>query len=153
MEIKKILWPLDFSEYSLGALTYVNSMSEKYGAEVHLLYVVEDVHKFDHFYGDADPHFLEEFQGRIFKKSQEMLDDICKQKLSSCVGYKKHVKVGNPANVILETIKEEGIDLVVMSTHGYGALKPGIYLGGVTGKVIKNSPVPVVAVSPFTQEL
>ena len=40
MELKKILWPTDFSENSAHALPYVGSLTEKYQTEIHLLYVI-----------------------------------------------------------------------------------------------------------------
>jgi nucleotide-binding universal stress UspA family protein len=39
MEIKKILWPTDFSENAAMALPLVTSLTQKYGAEIHILYV------------------------------------------------------------------------------------------------------------------
>ena len=153
MQIKKILWPTDLSENAAYALPYVTSLSEKYQAEVHLIFVVEDVHQFDHFYGDASLSFLKEFQQRIIRKGEEYLDRICARTLSGCPLYKKHVAVGDPAHEILEYIYEGKMDLVVMATHGHGKETHGgemrhFPFGSVSEKVIRNSPAPVLAVNP-----
>ena len=55
MEIKRILWPTDFSENAAKALPYVTSLSEKYGSEIHILYVMKDYPSFGAHYGDFDP--------------------------------------------------------------------------------------------------
>ena len=81
MEIKKILWPNDFSKNSAQAQPYVHSLSRKYNAEIHILYVVEDVRQFDHIYGDANPAFLKDFQESIIKKGTELQERICQDEL------------------------------------------------------------------------
>jgi len=156
MEIKKILWPTDLSRNAAYALPYVRSMSEKYQAEVHLLYVVEDVHWFDHFYGDADPKFLKELQDKVMKDAAEYLGKLCTDELAGCPVFRRDIVVGNPAQVILNTVKEHNMDLVIMATHGHsreGQEEGGIRrfpFGSVTEKVTKNSPAPVLIVNPQT---
>ena len=43
MEVNKVLWPTDFSSSAEKALPYVTDLTQKYGAEIHVLYVVEDI--------------------------------------------------------------------------------------------------------------
>lgn len=152
MEIKKILWPTDLSENAAYALPFVSSLSEKYGSEIHLIFVVEDVHQFDHFYGDARPSFLKEFQERIIRKGEEYLENVCSEILSGCPRFKKHIVVGDPAHEILKCIDEENMDLVVMATRGHGEGRYGemrhFPLGSVSEKVIRNAPVPVLVMTP-----
>ena len=155
VEIKKILWPTDLSKNAARALPYVTSLSERYQAEVHLIFVVEDVHQFDHFYGDASPSFLKEFQEKIIQKGIQYLDQICESELGKCPLYYKHIVVGDPAQEILKFIEKEKVDLIVMATHGHGGettAAPRHYpFGSVSERVSKNSPVPVLSVNPFKQ--
>lgn len=152
MEIRKILWPTDLSGSAAFALPYVASLSEKYQAEVHLVYVMEDVHQYDHFYGDASPAFLKEFQEKIKQKAEQQMDVICKESLSYCPLYKRHILVGDPAAEILRFIQDEKVDLVVMATHGRGhetrESARHYPFGSVSDRVIANSTVPVLAVNP-----
>ncbi len=153
MEIRKILWPTDLSRNAASALPYVSSLSERYQAEVHLIYVVEDVHQFDHFYGDASPAFLKDFQERVIEKGDEYLEKICRDSLAGCPLYRKHVVVGEPAQEILRFADEQKVDLIVMATHGHGeeTAEGLVHLpfGSVSEKVIRNSTVPVLAVNPL----
>ena len=55
MEVKRILWPTDFSENASRALPMVTSLSQAYGAEIHILYVMKDYPEFGAHYGDFDP--------------------------------------------------------------------------------------------------
>jgi nucleotide-binding universal stress UspA family protein len=156
MEIKKILWPTDFSKNAAQALPYVSSLSEKYQSEVHLIFVVEDVHQYNHFYGDASPTFLKEFQEKIIQKGGQQMEKICQESLASCPLYKKHIVVGDPAKEILKFINEEKVDLVVMATHGHGEETGGemkhFPFGSVSEKVTRNSPAPVLAINPLRQK-
>lgn len=43
MTLQKILWPTDFSDRAKQALDYVKSLTRRYEAEIHVLYVIEDV--------------------------------------------------------------------------------------------------------------
>jgi len=97
----------------------VSSLSEKYQAEVHLIFVVEDVHQYDHFYVMPAPPFLR-ISGKNNSKGGQQMEKICQESLSSCPLYKKHIVVGDPAKEILKFINEEKVDLVVMATHGHG---------------------------------
>ncbi|MCL5024295.1 MAG: universal stress protein [Nitrospirae bacterium] len=125
MEIRKILWPTDLSANAAYALPYVSSLGEKYQAEVHLLFVVEDVHQFDHFYGDASPAFLREFQEKLVRKGEEYLSTVCTNILSGCPLYKRHITAGDPAREILKYAGGEKVDLIVMATHGHGEERRG----------------------------
>ncbi len=152
-DIKRILWPTDLSKNALFALPYVRSMSEKYQAEVHLLYVAEDVGWFDHFYGDADPKFLVELQDKIIETAKDQLAKLCKNELAGCVAFERDIIVGNPVEEILKAIKDGNIDLVIMATHGHGLKGTMTHFpfGSVTEKVTKSSPVPVLIVNPLNQ--
>lgn len=52
-------------------------------------------------------------------------------------------RYGEPAALICSTARDEGADVVVMSTHGVGA-KGGYALGSVALKVLQHAPCPVL---------
>jgi len=149
MDIKNILWPTDFSEAASAAESYVISISRKYGAEVHLLHVAEDLTQFEHYWGSGpDPKHLHELQESIMRVARERLKELCRNKLAECPRYQIHSLLGDPAKEILETAQAIGADLIVMATHG---MKSNFPFGSVAEKVVKNSPVPVLTVSPELQ--
>ena len=145
MPIKKILWPTDFSGSAEHAMDYVRSLTEKYGAEVHVLYVIEDVAHHDDWYGQFEPGRIDKIVAWEKERAEERLHKICSDYLAGCPLFVRHVAVGDPAREILNLVAREGVDLVVMSTTGsHGHFR----FGGVTEKVVRNSPVPVVSVPP-----
>jgi len=143
MEVRKILWPTDFSGRAEWALEYVKSLTRKYGAEIHVLYVIEDLSAHKGWYGEFDRAHIDKIVKWEQEKAAERLEKICSDQLEGCPLYIRHVAVGDPAQEILKKIEEEGIDLVVLSTEGR---KGHFGFGSVAEKVVKNAPVPVVSV-------
>ena len=143
MEIQRILWPTDFSESSEKALPLITSLIEKYQAEIHVLYVVEDLFYYHTWLGGKAPSQVEAIVHKSKETAEEKLGPLCDQFLSECPLSIKHVSMGDPAHEILKAIDKEEIDLVVMATRG--ATGKFTY-GSVTEKVVKNSAIPVLSV-------
>jgi len=143
MEVKKILWPTDFSSVAEKALPHVKSLTEQYGAEIHVLYVIEDVAHHDGWYGAFEAKRVQELMEHAGKTATKRLGQICEKYLDGCPLYIKHVAVGDPAQEILKLIDAEKVDIVVMASHGE---KGNFRFGSVTEKVLKHSAVPVTII-------
>ena len=143
MEVNKVLWPTDFSSIAEKALPHVKSLTERYGAEIHVLYVIEDVAHHDGWYGAFEEKRVQELMEHAGKTATKRLAQICEKYLDSCPLYVKHVAVGDPAKEILKLIEAEKVDIVVMASHGE---KGNFRFGSVTEKVLKNSAVPVTII-------
>lgn len=143
MDVKKILWPTDFSKISEIALPHVKSLTEKYDAEIHVLYVIEDNAHHDGWYGAFDEKRVKELMDHANKTASKRLGQICGKYLEGCPLYVKHIAVGDPANEILNLIAKDKMDLVVMASHGE---KGNFRFGSVAEKVLKNSSVPVTII-------
>ena len=59
MQFNRILWPTDFSGSAEKALPTVRSLTEKYGTEIHVLYVIEDIAHHKPWYGDFEKERIE----------------------------------------------------------------------------------------------
>lgn len=143
MEINKILWPTDFSKISEIALPQVKSLTEKYGSEIHVLYVIEDIAHHDGWYGSFTEKRVNELMEHADKTATKRLGEICDKYLEGCPLYIRHVAVGDPAKEILNLVEKEKMDLVVMASHGE---KGNFRFGSVAEKVMKNSPIPVTII-------
>lgn len=143
MQIKRVLWPTDFSENAATALPYVTSLSERFQTEVHVLYVIEELALHEPWYGEFDKSHIEKIHQWEEKKAKERLDEICETYLTGCPLFIKHVAIGDPAEEILDLIAKERIDMVIMASRGR---KGRFDFGSVTEKVVKNSPVTVLII-------
>ena len=143
MEVNKVLWPTDFSSSAQQALPYVTDITQKYQAEIHVLYVIEDIAHQKAWYGDFDKSHVDKLMEWANKSAEKRLGQICEKYLDGCPLYIKHIAIGDPAQEILKLIEEEKVDMVVMASNGE---KGNFRFGSVTEKVLKNSPVPVTTV-------
>ena len=145
-EIKKILFPCDFTENSTKLLPYVLSVSEKYDGMIYLLHVVEDLLKWGGFY---IPHLpLKGYQKEALEYAEKRMEKICREQLQNCPNFQRMILSGDPDAEILKTIESEGINLVIMGTHGRKGLEHTI-LGSVAENVVRKSPVPVLVINPY----
>lgn len=132
--MKKILVATDASEYSRRALKSALELARKFNSEVELLFVMYKPLVYDVNQLNMDlisPDLIEEAAELAIQATLEGMD-------VTDVSLTKKVLPGKPANVILREIETEKIDLVVMGSHGYGAIA-GAILGSVSQRVLHGA--------------
>lgn len=146
LTIKKILFPIDFTENSIKIFPYVFSMAEKYGSTIYLMHVAQNLFEWGGLYV---PHIsMEISQEEVLITAEKLMDKICNEQLKGHPDTKKIIVSGDPALEILKIIESEEIDLVIMGTHGRKGLDHVIF-GSVAGNVVKTSPAPTLTVNPY----
>lgn len=146
LSIKKILLPTDGSDTSLEALRYTSSFAKEYNVTVCLMTVVETHHSIYDVYADEIALDLQE--SKIASLVNKRLDDT--EKKARELGIENIVKIarfGIPYQEIVNIANEEGVDLIVMGTHGRSGIAHFL-IGSVTEKVIRTAPCPVLVVRP-----
>jgi nucleotide-binding universal stress UspA family protein len=143
MEINRILWPTDFSENAAMALPVVTSLSQKYQAEVHILYVLKDYPAFGASYGYHDPDDHQKMKDWEKKTAEGRLDEICEKFLNACPLFFRHISVGDPAKEILKLIEKEEIDMIIMASRGS---ESHFDFGSVADRVIKCTSTPTLII-------
>jgi nucleotide-binding universal stress UspA family protein len=141
LEIKKVLVPIDFSDYSKGALRYAINFAKCFKAEMHLIYVVEPViYPPDFSMGQiAIPSVNAEWDER----AKDELANLAKSEIPPDVKSKTIIKTGKPFLEIIETASEENIDLIIIATHGHSGVEH-ILFGSTAEKVVRKAPCPVL---------
>lgn len=132
VQLKKILYCTDFSEYSSRALTYALSLAMEYNAELMLLHVLEDVPPADD---------LQKAASEITRK----LEDLVPPEAGDWCKVRAAVRIGKPYQQILQIALENETDLVVMGVHGRNAVDLALF-GSTTHRVIQLGTCPVLAV-------
>lgn len=131
----KILLTTDGSESAEAAIEHASSLAEKYGSEIHVLYV-SDVRS---QMGDPSMEFVVDNLEEIGKKAVEEVAGELPSGVETVTG----VEPGIPHRKIIDYSEEENIDLICMATHGRSGLDR-ILIGSVTEKVTRKSKVPVL---------
>ena len=144
MKFKKILVPIDFSEFSDKAADFALLIAEKFSAEVMLLHTVLL------FEEDLDEEDLLESYEQILQQKEDKRTKKIKSHREG--GEKRGVTVDHvlmrgvsAPNSILDYLEGKDYDLVVMGTHGRTGLAK-FFAGSVTEKVTRYAKTPVVTV-------
>ncbi len=149
-----ILVPLDGSELSERALPLAQNLAQLSEATVHLIHMISREHELRAGRGieSVQAAELEMDMARRLTESQLQRGRIYLEQIGSQLsgaGIKIEtefaVKAGDPAQNIIDHVKEHNISLVVMSTHGHGGIRR-LLVGSVTDRVIRSCDVPVLVV-------
>ena len=146
---KKILFPVDLSEVTPKLVPYVKEMAATFDAEVHLLFVARILQHFTSIYV---PHpSVNKFEAEVVEGAEKKLQEFVEEQFESdsCTA---RVVLGDPAEEILNYAQAEGIDLIIIGTHGRKGLERIIF-GSVAERVLKKSPVPVLTVNPYRRPI
>lgn len=136
---ESIVVPLDGSPLAERILGQVRRLLFYKDAKVLLVRALE--------YPPALEETLESLEVRK-AKALKYLGEVAERLSSQGARVETCVREGNPANVILGVVKEEHASLITMSTHGRGGLSRWVW-GSVAEKILRASPVPVLAVRSF----
>ncbi len=142
-EIKKILFPMDFSETTNEVLDYALSMAETYGAKLEVLHVVHELVNMTGFY---IPHVsFDLIENDMENVAIKHMEDYCAKNMKGKVDFEIHTRRGVPYDEIIKAAKELSVDFIVMGTHGATGLDHFMF-GSNAEKVVRMSPVPVLTV-------
>jgi nucleotide-binding universal stress UspA family protein len=143
--LKKILVPTDFGEAADAALNYAQALARNFGATIDVLHVVEDV---------SSRMFASEVYVAVPQSLQKDLEEAARKQLEHrlidndpkpLVMRPVLVTSNLPAPTIVNYAKETGIDLIVMGTHGRGAMAH-LLMGSVAERVVRLAGCPVLVV-------
>lgn len=141
---KKVLCAVDFSEFTNQIVAYASEVAKRFDSELHLIHVIPNLNYFTPYESFLTPENLVAIERNIEGEVEKDFDKIIK-KLDMPV--KKAIKTGVTFVEIIDYIKTEGIDLVVIGTHGRSGIEH-ILIGSVAEKVVRKSPCPVLTIRP-----
>jgi nucleotide-binding universal stress UspA family protein len=178
-QLRKILAATDLSEFSKTGLRYALDLAKVVGAEVTVCHVVEPEEPvyeekpggnesiarviakmiattLDRYvetraislcpaFRRADPP-LQKYRTALRQFLSENFSDLI-----PTINVQEKIERGTPDDKIVEIAAKEGMDLIVISTHGRTALAH-VLMGSVTENVIRNAPCPVLAIGPESSE-
>lgn len=141
-DIKRILVPVDFSANSRGALDYAHGLAVKFEAALHLVHVCETPSLMTPAL-DAYAIAYADWTERLGQEAEKQLDSITTALRD--VTVTKEVLFGSPASAIVEAAGTNKADLIVMGTHGHGAVMH-VLMGNVAERVVRTATCPVLTV-------
>jgi nucleotide-binding universal stress UspA family protein len=145
----KILLPTDGSKYAEKAAEHAIWIASQSDAEIIVLNVMDTSSLVGLPAEDLTvrvTEILKEEAHKSLDKVEDLVREFKKEEgLTKDIKLIKETKEGSPADVILKTVEDEGVDLIVMGTSGKHGLDRFL-LGSVTEKVVRSANCPVLAV-------
>ncbi len=144
MNIKKILFPTDFSEFNDAALEFALRLAAESGA---LLYIVhaDDMEQIAAVMFDTGYPFPgdENTRRELHQKLERVVPAVPGVKYQHC--YLRGTATGE----IVGFAEQQGIDLIVMASHGRTGLRR-LLMGSTAENVMRQAPCPVLIIKqPF----
>jgi len=140
--MKTILVPIDFSDVSGKVLDAAASVAEAFGSRVILVHVAEPEPQFVGY--DPGPLSVRVAVAGDIHADQRRIEAL-REKFGATEVLALHVQGGSIPDEILNLAREHGATLIVMGSHGHGALYQ-LFVGGVTTAILKDAPCPVLVV-------
>ncbi|MCS7149682.1 MAG: universal stress protein [Caldimicrobium sp.] len=145
-KISKILVPVDFSEVSPVVTKWAKDLAKQVGAHIIVAYVLEDLSTYEGIYVDVKT--LTELENTLLEGARKSMDDFLKEHFYDYPQVQSIIEKGDVVETLIRIGEEQGVDLIVMGTHGRKGLDK-ILFGSVAEGVVKNSPIPVVTINPY----
>jgi nucleotide-binding universal stress UspA family protein len=133
---KRVLVAVAFDDVSEATLICGRSLAMAFGAELHVLHVAENLFLRPM---SNDPDSVED---GVLEQVQSRLTEIDRTTLRAKAAVRQSTE---PAEEIVRYARDEDIDLIVVGTHGSGAIAH-LLMGSVAESVIRTAPCPVTTV-------
>ena len=131
--IKKILVPIDFSDYSKNSLRYAIGFAKHFNAKMYIVYVVEPaVYPADFSLGQVA---IPTTDVDMAERAENELKRLTEEEIGNAIQFEKIIKTGKPFMEIIETASEIDADLIIIGGKGHSLLDNFLF-GSVTEKLV-----------------
>lgn len=153
LQLKRILCPIDFSRCADQALAYALRLAAEHEAELHVLHVVTQAE------GDPYGPLLHAAVGTGYpKRLDPIVKDLIREALERqdlsgvrvVPAWRRSYLAITPA--VIAYVREMGIDLVVLGTHGRQGMKR-MLMGSVAEEIIRTASCPVLTIREHPESI
>ena len=153
-EIKTVVTPVDFSENADKIATSAAYVAGKMGARLDLIFVVQNFEDYSGFF--VPPVNLPNLEEELLESAQHRMEEFVKDTHDAIAAagvsdVHSSVLTGDVTDEILQYVKDNNANLIVMGTHGYKGLER-VMFGSVADKVVKTACCPVLTINPYRED-
>ena len=142
---RRLLAPTDFSDMAQQGLEYTADLAGQLSAELNIVHVLKLPTVISPIPGESMMLVPEELRGRMEEDANERLE-----KVVAGLNYSKaeiQILISFSVAEALADEAEKSADLIVVPSHGKGAIKATV-LGSTTEELVKRSTKPVLVLPP-----
>ena len=140
--MKKILVPTDFSKEAENALKVAAQLAKKHGSEIYLLHMLElPLQEVD----ALSTHSLLPESMFFMKLAHKKFEDMLAKDYLEGIDVTEIVKNHQAFSGVTDAARENGIDIIVMGSHGASGFKE-MFIGSNAEKVVRTSNIPVLVI-------
>jgi nucleotide-binding universal stress UspA family protein len=146
-KVKKIMVALDFSEYSNEIVNYAGRLAEELGAELIFVNVINqrDIDMIKQITIHTDKISVKGYINGLIDDRTEQMQRLLTDTSCTRIPNRFLIKKGVPFAELIETAKEEKVDILIMGTKGRGNIA-GILFGSQAEKMFRHCPVPLLSI-------
>ncbi len=144
--MKTIVAAVDFSNATPGVLEAAVKITRAFGSSLHLLHVLEPEPSYT-AYGFTPDEFpaIHLFQEEARKRATARLQEVLANVSGDAPGATVHLAEGSPLHALVDYTHKVGADLVILGSHGHGAVA-ALLLGSVAEGMVRKAVVPTLVI-------
>jgi len=144
--MKTIVAAVDFSNATAPVLDAAVKFARAFGASLHLLHVLEPEPSYT-AYGFTPDEFpaIHLFQEEARKRATARLEELRVKVAGEMPGVSVHLAEGSPLHALVDYVKKHDAELVILGSHGHGAVA-ALLLGSVAEGMVRKAMVPTLVI-------
>lgn len=145
MVVNRILWPTDFSKFSLRAVRYASGLRAAFNAELHVVHVVPPPLNPDTAFVLPTDVPLTWSQPQLVSACVTGLEKLVEEQFAGDKSIRCEALLGTPWSSVCDYAARHAIDLIVITTHGRTGIRRAL-IGSTTESIVRHAPCPVLTI-------
>jgi nucleotide-binding universal stress UspA family protein len=142
ISVQNVLFATDFSPASEAGFAYAVKIAERYCSKLYVAHVI-NLEPFSLVAAESTPAIITQAR----EQARQKIDRLLGSRRSQVDRYQAIVAEGNVAEVLVDILQRNHIDIAVLGTHGRRAFKK-LLLGSIAEEIFRAAPCPVLTVGP-----
>lgn len=141
-----IVVAVDFSNATPGVIEQAKLHARSHEAQMRLIHVIEPEPSYA-AYGFTPNEFpaIHDYQKEVKRRAADKLHELAKETSVGAPDSTAFITEGSPLRCIADYVEESKADLLVLGSHGHGAIA-SLLLGSVAEGMVRRAKVPTLVV-------